>query len=632
MEELRPYQQQAFDTLTRLARTKQFLLLQAATGAGKTVIAAHLMQYYSGRWGFRCLFLAHKAILVRQALQRMRTTFEDADFDVDCLCASVSRPGVARSRIIVASPQTLARRLDDLPPVDMVIIDECHRVPPKGQNSLYADVIGAVTTKRPGARVVGITATPWRLGMPWIYGPATREGMDTWWDGLDVRISITELQEQGFLSPLVAKACVPEEDLLDVPVGASGDFREDALEEVLLKPLHLGSAVKALRTHADDRKHIAVFCVTIAHARALADRLNRSGVTALAIDSRSGQDENLRALDAFQKGEVRALCSVGMLTEGWDAPATDCLLMCRPTLSPALYVQMVGRGLRIAPGKKDCLLLDLSGNIDRHGAPNAPRVLPRSADLLEYGPSGRSKKEGESERHCPFCAELLPQETGLRCPRCNAPFYEFEEKDRSFREVDLARLERWTRRGEEIRRARAEEERRKKAELRADEEARAKERARIRASTVNGGRPVAAHVLNVANPVPHRVKSGPCAGVTVLRSDILLEIPGSGRRVLSQLLDPERAMGRRSRTFFWVYNETRSFWTVAGQGPCPSSMAGMVARWGSVRVPQWVVVRESANRWLRALWNADPADPEGLAAKEAKKAGKAKKESGKEEA
>ena len=605
MDTLRPYQKSAVETLERLARQKQFLLLQAATGAGKTVMAASIMQHYADNWRFRCLFLAHKAILVRQALSRMQATFEDADFDVNVLCASVERPGTATGHIIVASPQTLARRLDDLPRVDVVIIDECHRVPPKGQSSLYADVIAAVTAKRPGARVFGITATPWRLGQGPIYGPSVKPGLESWWDTLDVRLSIAELQEAGWLSPLTALCCAPAEDLLDVPVGRSGDFSEDALEAALLKPLHLGSAVRAVETHCADRSRIAVFCVTIAHARALAARFCEEGYAAAAMDSKMGQQSNLDTLKAFERGEIRVLCSVGMLTEGWDCPATDCLVLCRPTLSPALYVQMVGRGLRVARGKKDCLLVDLSGNVYRHGSPNAPRIRTNRHEFEEIQSFASSRDDGDHLRRCPFCDARLPEDTGLECPECASPFYDLEESRKNFREIDLCLLERRMRHGEQVRNIREEELARERELERERKKARAAERAIMKAALLNGGKPVVAEIVNCSMPREYCIRNGAAAGAKALKADVVIQVEGVGRRSLLLVLDPEGAMGLKSRTAFWAWRDCRDFWKKCGKGPLPSSRASLVSRWADVRLPEKVVVKQTIGGWLKILWNED---------------------------
>ncbi len=603
---LRPYQSAAVETLLGLARKKQFLLLQAATGAGKTLMAAAIMSHYARRWSFRCLFLAHKAVLVRQALSRMQTTFADADVDVDCLCASVEKPGQAGGLIIVASPQTLARRLDDLPKVDVVIIDECHRVPPRGQPSLYADIIRAVCERRPNARILGVTATPWRLGQGPIYGQATGTSKDPWWDDLDVRLSMRGLQREGWLCPLTARACRMEEDLADVPVGASGDYREDALENTLLKPLHLGSAVKAVQTEARDRSRIAAFCVTIAHARALAARFASEGISACAVDSRTGASANRQALEDFAAGRLRVLCTVGMLTEGWDCPQTDCLLMCRPTLSPALYVQMVGRGLRTAEGKKDCLLLDLAGNILRHGSPNAPRQGgASSAGHEERLPGGG--QSGEGPRFCPFCDAILPAETTLSCPECRADFFELTEQGKTFHEIDLDRLEKATAHGEAVWRRREEVEAQARAEEKARAEAAREALERRRDELINRGAPVRARVLSCSTPLAHQVRSGPASGASVLKVDVTVALSTGQRRTVTIMLDPEGSMGRRNRTCFWALQDTKQFWLVCGQGTFPAGRAAMAMRWHQVRLPEEVWIKQTMGGFLRLLWKEPKA-------------------------
>ncbi len=615
-QELRPYQRHAVDTLIRLAPKQQFLLLQAATGAGKTIMAAALMRHYSLRWHFRCLFLAHKAILVRQALARMQTTFADADVDVDCLCASVEKPGQAGGHIIVASPQTLVHRLENLPRVDVIIIDECHRVPPKGSASLYADIIDTVTRKRPNARVIGVTATPWRLGQGPIYGATA----NAWWGNLDVRVSIRELQDQGWLCPLIARVCRPARELLDVPVGSSGDYREDELEQTLLRPLHLGSAVQAVRTEAAGRQHIVVFCVSIAHARTLADRFQEAGFTAAAVDSRAGDEANAQALAAFSAGRIRILCTVAMLTEGWDCPQTDCLVMCRPTLSATLYVQMTGRGLRIASGKRDCLLLDLSGNVMRHGSPNAPceRAAAHAFDNMT-GMSGSVARDDKNPRFCPFCDAILPQEVELSCPDCQASFYDVNEEGRIFRNVNLDRLERLTTRGERVRQERE----KKLAEWRASEKARKEqeklERTRLRSELVNQGRPLLVHILEHGAPEVHHVRSGPAAGACVLKMRLLLGLPDGRSLVTQVILDPEARMGRRSKHYFWVRQDTRDFWQCCGQGLFPASMEALRQRWHTVHLPEKVTMKQTLSGFVRILWKEATKTTPAMARPHAKK-------------
>ncbi len=605
MIELRDYQREAVERLLSLSRKRPFLLLQAATGAGKTLMASSLMRRLSEAWGFRCLFLAHRAVLVRQALGQLRASFQDLDLDVDCLCASLQKPGQVLGNIVVSSPKTLAMRLAQLPNVDFLVVDECHRVPPRGRPSLYADVFQAVEARRPGARVLGITATPWRLGQGAIHGP----GEDRWWSGLDCRISMASLQEKGWLAPLSCRIREAPRELASLPVGASGDYQEEALEAALLRPLHLGSAVAAVESEARDRTRIAAFCVTVAHARALAARFREAGIPAAAgAAGREGREHGcLRR--AVGGGRRRGRCSGGMLTEGWDCPATDCLLLCRPTLSPALYVQMVGRGLRTAPGKRDCLLLDLAGNVLRHGSPNEPRLGLEP----EGEASSRSRRrEAEDPARCPFCGALRPEGGALSCPSCEAPLFELEEGAGAFRELDLARLERLVRRGEELRKRRLEEERAAREAEKARVLAEREERGKRRAALVNGGEPFEAPLLSCSEPWPTRVGRGPAAGALVLGMELLVLVPGLGRVALKAVLDPEGAMGRRHRSCWWAFRETMSFWEAHGAGPFPASAAGLLRRWRELPRPETLLLRQGADGRIRPLWKA----PKGKEPKE----------------
>jgi len=149
-------------------------------------------------------------------------------------------------------------------------------------------------------------------------------------------------------------------DLSDIPKGASGDYAEGKLTERLNTVHHVGSIRKAILQHCEGRKKIAVFCVTIDHCNFVAKLLG-----GIAVHSKSKETVN----------DGRIICSVGQLSEGWNDPECDVVVQARPTLSPALYVQCIGRGLRLNPGKKDCIILDLVGNFQRHGDPSNPNVV-----------------------------------------------------------------------------------------------------------------------------------------------------------------------------------------------------------------------------------------------------------------
>lgn len=412
--QLRPYQQACLDTTLAEMKINQNVLVQAATGAGKTIffsaLIRHCMQHYRMRIGV----VAHREQLVRQARDKLLKVWPEGESQIGLACASVSSTVDLARPVVIGSPQTLANRLGDMPPLHLLIVDECHRLPPMNVESQYGDLINRLRQYYAAMRLIGVTATPYRLGHGYIYGTRCRKNAENWFDFLAYAVSIKTLQEQGYLVPYYAfEADAP--DLSGVRT-SGGEYNLAALGTEMGTEVHLGSAVNAVRDYAADRQHIVVFAVTIEHAEALCKVFRRAGYEAAAVHSKQRQEERLATLDAFDHGRLRIVCNVGVLTEGWDCPTVDCMVMCRPTLSPALYVQMVGRGLRLAEGKTDCLLLDLSGNWRRHGDPNDP--------IVRWQERGAKKTAGELQQEeeaagteCPGCKHLVTNRA-ITCPYC----------------------------------------------------------------------------------------------------------------------------------------------------------------------------------------------------------------------
>lgn len=409
--ELRPYQQAALSAIIEAMRTERFLLVQAATGAGKTILFSALIKYCMEQYHMRIGILAHREILVRQAYEKLLKVWPEGKDRTGLACSSVSHDIDLFRPVVIGSPQTLAGRLNLMPPLDLIIIDECHRVPPANEKSQYKTFLDTMEQYYPQVRVMGVTATPFRLGHGYIYGDHCRPGKKNWWPKLHASIGISTLQEQGFLVPLRTR----QSDDITTELGrvgtSKGEFNTSELSDVMEKELHIRSAVHAWQNYGEGRSHVVAFCVTIRHAEKLKDAFLNAGVSATVVHSQMGKEERAAAMRDFEEGRCRVVCNVGVLTEGWDCTAVDCILMCRPTLSPALYVQMVGRGLRIHPGKTDCLLLDLSGNCLRHGAVDDP--------FVDVPSGGKKKEEKKQERMkvCPHCESLIPLPS-RECPEC----------------------------------------------------------------------------------------------------------------------------------------------------------------------------------------------------------------------
>lgn len=388
------------------------MLLQAATGAGKTIMFSELIRRFMAQYHMRVGIVAHREILVTQARDKLMQVWPQGWHQVGLACTGASSRVDLERPVVIGSPQTLANRLGDMPPLDLLIIDEAHRLAPRNVKSQYRTLISRLLDYRPNMRVLGVTATPYRLGHGYIYGQRCKPGTVNWFPRLHFQVSIADLVAQGHLSHYRALEAADMDRALAGVDKSKGEFSLDQLGDLMAREVHIRSAVDAYRKWGEGRRHVVVFCVTIAHATRVRDAFAAAGYTAGLVHSEMPRQERRTALAAFEAGKLQVMANVGVLTEGWDATAVDCLLLCRPTMSPALYVQIVGRGLRKHPGKDDCLILDLSGNCKRHGDPSDPVVTVPQAKAA-------AKKEDLEDRFkaCPECAHLVAP-TAKACPYC----------------------------------------------------------------------------------------------------------------------------------------------------------------------------------------------------------------------
>lgn len=419
---LRPYQQDALDSVLNAFQTQKSVLLEAACGAGKTILFSAIIKHYMERYSqMRIAVLAHRETLVKQARDKLLKVWPEGAEKIGLACKSACSEVELEKPVIVASPQTLARRMGSMSPVQLVIVDEVHRLPPADRESQYGTLIGRMREYYPEMRLLGVTATPYRLNHGYIYGTECRHPEQNWFSGLCCRVGIYDLQAQGYLVPL--KLYVADEpDLSDVGTSSTGDYNLDELANAMSKAVHVNSAVEAVRRYASDREHIVVFGVTIEHAEILRDVFREAGYSAVAVHSKMPKAERDAALDAFDRGDVQIVCNVGVLTEGWDCTSVDCMVMCRPTKSAALYCQMAGRGLRLHEGKTDCLMLDLSGNYAEHGRPEEPKV--------------KKGRDVETGRKCPECG-FVNKPGAMVCEACG---YEWPEPEPQYQECPHCRF------------------------------------------------------------------------------------------------------------------------------------------------------------------------------------------------
>lgn len=406
---LRDYQRRAIDQLyawfAKNPTGNPCLMLP--TGAGKSHIVAALCKEALQLWPeTRVLMLTHVKELIGQNAEKMRQHWPGAPMGI--YSASLGKRQLGEP-ITFAGIQSVRTKAQQLGHVDLVIIDECHLVSHKDEGG-YRKLIADLREINPHVRIVGLTATPYRLGHGYI-----TEGEGRIFHDLIEPVSIEELLYKGFLSPLRSKVTALTYDTSGVKK-RGGEFVEADLQAAVNTFDNNSAIVDEVVARAGDRRSWLFFCVGIEHAEAVCDMLKARGISAGCVTGKTPQGERAKLLEGFKRGEIRALTSVGVLTTGFDAPNTDLIAMLRPTMSPALYVQMAGRGLRTKEHTDHCLVLDFAGLVKTHGP------------ITSVNPPEKSGKGEAPVKACPECAELVHLSV-MTCQGCGYQFPPPEEKE-----------------------------------------------------------------------------------------------------------------------------------------------------------------------------------------------------------
>lgn len=405
MSALREYQQRTIDQLYAWfsAGNTGNVCLVLPTGAGKSHIIAALCKDALQSWPeTRILMLTHVKELIAQNAEKMRQHWPNAPMGI--YSAGLKRKELGEP-ITFAGIQSVRTKASQIGHVDLVIIDEAHLVSHKdegGYRTLLAD-LGAIN---PNLRIVGLTASPYRLGHGYITDkPAI-------FDALIEPVSIEELIYKGYLSTLRSKLTATKLEV-DGVHKRGGEYIESELQAAVDTSDKNRKVAAEIVRLGRDRKSWLVFCAGVDHAHHIADALTEQGIVAECVTGNTPSSERDRILTDFKAGRIRALTNANVLTTGFDAPGIDLIAMLRPTMSPGLYVQMAGRGLRIAPDKTDCLVLDFAGVVEQHGPITAVKPPPRKGDKVGEAPVKVCDHCQEichlSVRVCPACGEAFPE-------------------------------------------------------------------------------------------------------------------------------------------------------------------------------------------------------------------------------
>lgn len=357
------------------------VVIQAATGFGKTLVAAKLIQGAQAK-GNAVIFTAPAISLIDQTVER----FEDEGIrGIGVMQANHPRTD-ALAKVQVASVQTLARR--EIPQAAMVIVDECH---------LRARVIEQLMLVRPDVLFIGLSATPWAKGMGLL------------WQDMVTPITIGELIRDGYLSEF--KVFAPDVPDLSGVKTIAGDYHEGQVAEVMEGRALMASVVETWLAKGENRPTLA-FGVNCAHAAQMAQAFEAAGVATAYCDAFTDSVERKLIERRFRSGEVKVACSVRTLTTGVDWPVS-CIIDAAPTKSIMLHVQKIGRGLRVNKGTEDLVILDHAGNTLRLGL-----VTDIHRDRLDTTPPGEKPVAERKEKLPKECANCAALHVGLLCPYC----------------------------------------------------------------------------------------------------------------------------------------------------------------------------------------------------------------------
>lgn len=400
--ELRQYQQEAHDAFwASLLGGKGHPLIDMPTGSGKSPTMAAIARTAVEKYAGQVVIVAHRKELLRQTadkLQAMCPTIPVGIYSAGLKSRQTEQP------ILVCGIQSVYERAHELSRRHLCLIDEAHLIP-FSDGTMYRQFLSELEAYNPKLKLGGLTATPWRLdgGQLW--------GKKELFSHVAYRADIRQLISDGYLSNLVSQPSSTQYDTSGLHI-RGGEFITREMVDLFADAALARDACLELIAATSDRKSILVFCAGVSHAEVVQEILESA--TGERVDLVTGETQALlraSSLEDFNQGLFRFLVSIDVLTTGFDSPRIDCVALMRSTASSGLYCQMVGRGLRIFPGKADCVVLDFGNNIRRHGP----------IDAVGFGSKPSGDGTGEApEKTCPGCDSAVA--AGLRTCECGFRF------------------------------------------------------------------------------------------------------------------------------------------------------------------------------------------------------------------
>jgi len=409
----RPYQTEAIDALNNHLCTKaNNPCVVIPTGGGKSIcIALSILKWKKDYDKFRCVILAHRKELVLQNATELWNIYCQEGLklssEIGIFSAAMKRRDYYSS-ILFASIDSIYKKAGEFPPFDLIMVDEAHRIPFSGEGK-YRTFLKECGRFNKNLRIVGWTATPFRMNG----GPICHK--DHLLNEICYGVKLTNLIKDGYLCNLRSKVGSVVLNL-DGVKKQGGEYVTSSLSKATNKRDIVARAIREAVAiiNTEQRNHIVFFCVDVEHCHAVSNELQLHGIYAPAITGKTRLEIRDKVGEDFKNGKLRAVCNVNVYTEGFNATCADCIVLLRPTLSPGLFFQMVGRGLRIHSNKHFCLILDFANCIEEHGP----------IDLL--GEDGKVRLA-----ICTKCREVFSRAIRI-CPECGweLPKREFDKLER----------------------------------------------------------------------------------------------------------------------------------------------------------------------------------------------------------
>ena len=425
---LREYQSRAVSDLfgwwTKHQGSADIPLLVLPTAAGKSVICAEIVRQMFDQWPLfhpRTVVLVPSKELAEQNAAKLRALLPHT-ISVGYVSASLGTKKY-NADVIVATIGSIHKAAHLLGNIKAVVIDEAHLVSQKaGDAGMYRTFLSKLG-ELCEFRTVGMTATPFRGNGVWL-----TDGDEPLFTGIASRVSMRELLNAKFIAPLVPPTKHIETRIDASHVGISnGDYKVGELSREVEKYL-AKVAIEATRIASERKKWIA-FTPSVANAESLSDKLNKRGIVSAVVCGETPKQEREDLIRQFKQHQIHCLVTVLALSVGFDVPDVDCIIWCRPTKSPVLYVQGMGRGTRIADGKDDCLVLDFTDTVERLGP----------VDTIQGRAKKRSGPQEAPYSICPDCGERNAP-AALVCIYCQGQIREEEEATPMDAKVSLAAL------------------------------------------------------------------------------------------------------------------------------------------------------------------------------------------------